>query len=76
MDNREINEWIAAHNAEIKAWWKEQWRCNRQCDENMERLSNRLRAVENRVVWFCGMAAGLGALLGTGLVSLIQTGGT
>jgi hypothetical protein len=56
--------WVAKHEAEIRAWWKEQWRSNRQCESEMSELANRVKKLESKVVWASGWAAGGGALVG------------
>ena len=60
----DVKMWIAEHDGRIEAWWDAQREHNRECDAQLLSLERRFTALEKRVVWFAGAAAGLGAVLG------------
>jgi hypothetical protein len=71
----DLENYKAAHDARITAWWEAQhkWNANREvyCDRvhgkvtnTMDGIDSRLGQVERRIVWFTGMCAGIGCLIG------------
>jgi hypothetical protein len=73
----DVKAWIADHDGRIDAWWDAQHQQNRDNEHWKRKIQERLTALEKRVVWISGMAAGSGAGIGTVIVEVIKakTGG-
>lgn len=57
--------WIANHDGRINAWWDAQHKWNAMIDIWRDGISKRLNRLEWRVAWIAGVAATVGALLGS-----------
>ncbi len=55
------------HEGQISAWWGEQHRLNEIQETRFLAVESRITAVEKRMVWVAGFAAGLGSIIGTTL---------
>ena len=62
--------WCAAHEARCTAYWNEQQRHNDRLETRMQDQDRRLTAVEKRVIWFTGAAAGIGSIIGAIIANL------
>ena len=71
--------WIAEHDGRIDAWWGQQHRWNHEFEkrvrQDMTVLSDRVSAVEKRVVFASGVAAAVGAIFGALLTAWLGVGG-
>ena len=65
-----VLRWIAQHDGVIETRWGNQWERNERTDDVIEALFCRLRKVENKVAWYAGAAAAIGAFLGQLLTKL------
>lgn len=75
-DISELHKWVAAHDARSKELWRSQQSLNRRMEVTMERLELRTTSIEKKIIWFCGAAAGIGAVIGTLLPQiLLKLGG-
>jgi len=54
----------ASHEGKITAWWESQFSWNSKKEREDHTRDTRLTAVEKRVVWLAGLAAGVGAYVG------------
>jgi len=66
-----VKEWIAEHDGRTNAWWSAQHKLNEDNEEDMKAVLSRITSVERKVIWFTGLAAGLGALIGTSIVQIV-----
>ena len=64
----ELWVWMHSHDAEITAWWKEQWRCNKTLEDTLADHESRMRSLEAMSAKV-GLAAVMGAMLGAGVVT-------
>jgi len=66
MESRiiDVQRWQAEHDGRINAWWEQQFRVNQSFEK-------RLVAVERKVIWASGFAAGIGALTGGMITRLL-----
>jgi hypothetical protein len=62
---KEHSEWIAAHDARGEALWDEQRRTNLAQAQVLEKLSDKVGAMQTKLAYITGFAAVLGAVLGT-----------
>ncbi len=73
MDRLEsLEHYKAAHDAQIKAFWKEQWKINSNVDKRASDFESRLRQVERGFAKWVGAGltvSGFGAALGAFLAS-------
>ena len=73
----DVKQWIAEHDGRIDAYWEAQHcykkRIEAEARVHYVQVENRLSAVERRVIYLSGLAAGVGALIGT-FVSGVLTG--
>ena len=60
----DIKTWIADHDGRIDAYWEAQFKLNDKIEGKFGSLYNRLEALEKRVMWFAGVAAGVGSVIG------------
>lgn len=63
-DLEELKLWVAEHDGRINAWWREQHHRNKNLDSMLHSLTSRISAVERRMIWWAGFAAGAGGLIG------------
>jgi hypothetical protein len=59
--------WRAEHDGRINAYWEQQFRLNAKLEAMMTSFDKRLTAVERRVFWVSGFAAGIGSLIGVAI---------
>jgi len=57
--------WVAEHDGRIEAWWANQHAWNEKIEERLCDLALRLSAVEKRMMWWAGAAAGAGGWMGS-----------
>lgn len=60
----DISLWQAEHDGRINAWWENQRNWNSRVEVKMCRASDRLSALEKKVMWFSGFAAAVGSVAG------------
>jgi len=71
----DIKMWIADHDGRIDAYWEAQFKLNDKTEGKFVTFGDntegkfaayglRLAAVERRVMWFAGVAAGIGSVVG------------
>lgn len=68
----ELWDWMHAHDAEIGAWWKEQWKCNKDMEATLADHTKQLHALDIRVgalAMKIGLVSALGAILGGAVMS-------
>ncbi len=65
---RLLEVWAAEHDGKINSYWESQRSWNNRVDEKLTCDLGRIIALEKRLVWLSGVAAGLGGTLG-GVVS-------
>ena len=46
--------WAVEHDANIGAWWEQQWKENGKMEAEMSTMETELRAVRSKVVWANG----------------------
>lgn len=68
IDLDDVKTWITDHDARIDVYWENQHERNKNMDNLLTRLGDRMSSVEKKVMWFAGVASLLGAILG-GLVA-------
>ncbi len=61
----DVKLWIAEHAGQSKALWRAQHELNDKMDTWTMRIELRITALERRVMWITGMAAAVGAVLGS-----------
>jgi len=54
--------WAAEHDGRINVLWSDQFNINKAHDRETREIHKRLTAIEKRLVWLVGVAAGTGAL--------------
>lgn len=71
--------WEVEHDARINAKWERQEEENDEVVDKMAVIHDRISAtnkrvssIEKKIIWFCGIAAGVGAVIGTSLPQLLQ----
>ncbi len=69
----DIRLWILEHDTRIDAFWKAQHDLNNKRDLYEQRILQRLGALEKKVIWMAGAAAGAGSLLGVLVRALFQS---
>jgi len=57
--------WVAEHDGRIEAWWEAQREWNAKMETQVIGLTQRLTAVEKRMMWWAGAAAGAGGWIGS-----------
>jgi len=67
----DVVHWIYDHDGRIDAWWEAQHKWNGKAEKEMRSIADRLSSVEKRVASFAGIAATLGALLGSWLSRVV-----
>jgi len=60
----EIRLWIANHDGRIDAWWHQQHEWNRDIEDRFQKVTERLSALERKVMYMAGLAAAGGAIVG------------
>ncbi len=71
---REVETWKAEIGAECALRWEQQGETNKVVATIIDDHAKRLTAAEKRIIWISGVAAGAGALLGSGAVRLFGGG--
>jgi hypothetical protein len=73
----DVRQWIADNDGRMDAYWEAQRSFNKRIEGEVKArdalIELRLTAVERRVIYLSGLAAGVGGLIGT-LVSGVLTG--
>jgi hypothetical protein len=63
--------WIIAHEARVTEYWRQRWRMNNQARDERLDMRKRIDKLEQKLVWIAGLAAGVGAVLGSGLTEVL-----
>ena len=63
MDERELSEWVAAHDARMTLKWEQQDKQNTMNEVRHTEIVTQLGALRWRVAWFTGLCAGVAILL-------------
>ena len=61
----DVKAWAHYHDGQITAWWHEQHTLNANNEKRFREIENRVSAIEKRVIWASGVAAGIGAVVGS-----------
>lgn len=67
-----VEMYKASHEAEIQAWWHAQWQWNSEMQQKLGEVVGQVNKTSGRVIWLCGFAAAIGALLGGGGSGLLK----
>ncbi len=65
-------DWMHSHDAEIVAYWKEQWKCNKDLEATVANHTEKLHALDIRVgalAMKIGLVSALGAIVGGAVMS-------
>lgn len=61
----DVARWIAAHDGREEAHVAEDQRWKAKTDERLDHHAGRLLAIEKRIMWFSGLAAAGGGVIGS-----------
>ncbi len=57
--------WAPSHEAQVQAFWREQWKINARLEVEMENLRKKVDALQGRFLFFCGGFSFAGAAIPT-----------
>ena len=71
----DVIRWAIEHGTREEVLWENQGDWNERTTTKLASVDRRLTALEKRVIWFTGAAAGVGAMIGTLLQGALSIGG-